>query len=264
MKEQGPDTNKSNQKESNPVPSDYKSLMKAREEGLIVQSEREYREEQYRVAENQIRRRQEMYEKFYGSFATQKERIAFYSLLDHKYRRGQDNGLYPEDVRDKMRYVRELIHELRDLGVSEESIYELTRPERTLSRLVITSDYRIFLPEYNHAEVMLRPLPKAVFLLFLRHPEGIVLKEMGDYFVELLSIYKAIMGSKYREAKARASLLRICNPLDNSLHEKISRINEALRKLIDETIVMNYFIQGKRCEARQILLPQSLISWESA
>lgn len=245
-------------------PNDYRTLMKARKEGLLVQSEQEYRREQYLILENQIRRRQAMYEQYYGPCVTEKERIDYYALIDRKYRGMLDekNALYPERVRAEMDRVRALIDNLRELGVSEESIGELMRPARPLSRLYITSDYRIYLPEYGNAEVTLGPLPKAVFILFLRHPEGIVLKEIGDYFAELWQIYKTIMGRRFREVQARESLERICNPLNNALNEKISRIRETLRTLIDESLLTQYSITGKRSEVWQVLLPQTLINWE--
>lgn len=245
-------------------PVNYKSLMKARKEGLLVQTEAEYRSEQYRVMENRIKQRQELFEGFYGGVLTQKQRNEYYALIDRQCRQGEEerNAFYPKSVRAKMQYVRELLAELRELGVNEDSLAELLRPERPISRVVIDNEYRIFLPEFENVEVQMRPLPKAVFLLFLHHPEGIVLKEMGDHFVELMKYYRGIMGVKYRESQARTSLARLCNPLDNSLNEKICRIHEALRHFIaDETVAMQYFIRGKRSEVRQIMLPQTLISW---
>lgn len=238
--------------------------MKARKEGLLVQSEREFREEQDRVLQSHIKHRQSLFDEFYGDIATQKERNEIYTVIDRERRKNdkEKSEFYPKAVRNKMQTVRNLIAELRELGVEEAALSDLVRPERPISRLYITADYRIFLPEFEGKEVVLGPLPKAVFILFLRHPEGIILKEMGFYFAELLNIYKGIQGRKFQERKARLSLSRICDPLDNSLNEKISRIHEGLRNVLDETLAASYFIVGKRCEARQILIPQTLINWE--
>lgn len=251
MKKQDPDTN-------------YTSLMNARKEGLLVQTEREFREEQDRVLQSHIKHRQSLFDEFYGDIATQKERNEIYTVIDRERRKNdkEKSEFYPKAVRNKMQTVRNLIAELRELGVEEAALSDLVRPERPISRLYITADYRIFLPEFEGKEVVLGPLPKAVFILFLRHPEGIILKEMGFYFTELLNIYKGIQGRKFQERKARLSLSRICDPLDNSLNEKISRIHEGLRNVLDETLAASYFIVGKRCEARQILIPQTLINWE--
>lgn len=251
-------------KKHNP-PSQYKELMDARKQGLLLQSEREYREEQDRVLQNHIQDRQNLFDNFYGDIVSQKERNEFYMVIDQEQRKlaKKNTDFYPKAVRQKMQVVRQLIAELRELGVDERALTDLVRRERPISRLYITSEYRIFLPEFDNVEVQLSPLPKSVFILFLRHPEGIVLKEIGDYFLELMRIYKNIMGRKFNEMYAKERLLRICDPLNNSLNEKICRIHEGFRNILDETIAAHYFIKGKRSEARQILIPQALINWEN-
>lgn len=47
-------------------------------------------------------------------------------------------------------------------------------PKPKLSKLVVTKDLRIFLPDYENMEITMEPLVKAVFLLFLKRPEGIM------------------------------------------------------------------------------------------
>ena len=61
---------------------------------------------------------------------------------------------------------------LRAIGAPllEELRIEAARPK--LSRLLLTKNYRFFLVDYNK-EVELQPVHKAVYLLFLAHPEGI-------------------------------------------------------------------------------------------
>ena len=77
---------------------------------------------------------------------------------------------------------------LRAIGVPllEELRIEAARGE--LSRLVITEDYRFILIDY-HKEVELQPVHKAVYLLFLAHPEGIEFKRLADYREELTGYY---------------------------------------------------------------------------
>ena len=60
----------------------------------------------------------------------------------------------------------------------------------TLSPLVITEDYHFLLPEFGNKEVQLSPIHKALYLLFLNHPEGIEFKNLIDYREELLQLYK--------------------------------------------------------------------------
>ena len=47
------------------------------------------------------------------------------------------------------------------------------------SRLRVTEDFRLFFPDYNNMEISLNLLPKVVYFLFLRHPEGIFIKNLN-------------------------------------------------------------------------------------
>ena len=63
-----------------------------------------------------------------------------------------------------------------------------------LSRLRITEKKAIVLEDFDHKEVKMDTLTKAVFLLYLKHPEGIRYKELSDYQQELEEIYSSITG----------------------------------------------------------------------
>ena len=80
---------------------------------------------------------------------------------------------------------------LRAIGAPllEELRIEAARAK--LSRLLITKDYRFFLVDMGNREVELQPVHKAVYLLFLTHPEGIEFKRLGDYREELTRYYMA-------------------------------------------------------------------------
>lgn len=242
----------------------FQDLMQAKEDGLVVQTERELREEQFRVTESEIERRLQMYERYYGKFVSQEERNDYYVYIDRKIRGKNVNmGVYPEQIRDKMRQVRALIGELSEMGVNDDTLMDLLRPQRHISRIYITSDYRIFLPDFNDMEVSLTPLPRAVFILFLRHPEGIVFKEIGDYFLELLQIYRIIMGKRFNELRARQSLATLCDPLKNSLNEKCSRIREKFFEVLSPDAAPLYCIDGVRSQPKRINIPTALINWEA-
>ena len=84
-----------------------------------------------------------------------------------------------------------------------------------LSRLVITKDYRFILEDYQK-EVELQPVHKAVYLLFLAHPEGIEFKRLADYRTELLRYYMAT-GKMLDKEKVIESVDHLVNPLDNAI-----------------------------------------------
>ena len=131
---------------------------------------------------------------------------------------------------------------LRAIGVPllEELRIEAARGE--LSRLVITEDYRFILIDY-HKEVELQPVHKAVYLLFLAHPEGIEFKRLTDYREELTGYYLKTARWMDRE-KIVESVDKLTNPLDNAINEKCSRIKKAFLDLMDEYRASYYIISG--------------------
>lgn len=153
------------------------------------------------------------------------------------------------------------VQKLRAKGLNEWTFRSLFKTKAQLSRLVITKDYRILLPDYNDIEVKMEPLVKAVFFLFLNHPEGIIFKELADYREELLNIYKKLkpMGLNKRTIQ---SIEDVTNPLLNSINEKCARIRSAFVKEFEEGLAKNYYITGERGEVKKIALPRNLVVWE--
>ena len=132
---------------------------------------------------------------------------------------------------------------LRAIGVPllEELRIEAARGE--LSRLVITEDYRFVLADYNNKEVELQPVHKAVYLLFLAHPEGIEFKRLADYREELTGYYQKTARMMDKD-KIVESVDKLVNPLDNAINEKCSRIKKVFLDMMDEYRASYYIISG--------------------
>ncbi len=113
----------------------------------------------------------------------------------------------------------------------------------TLSPLVITEDYRFLLPGYGNREVQLSPIHKALYMLFLNHPEGIEFKNLVDYREELFVLYRKI-GNRIDQDKMIETVNRLVNPLDNAINEKCSRIKAAFSDLMDEYQADYYIINS--------------------
>ena len=111
-----------------------------------------------------------------------------------------------------------------------------------LSRLVITEDYRFILEDY-HKEVELQPVHKAVYLLFLAHPEGIEFKRLADYREELTRYYMATAKLMDKE-KILEGVDHLVNPLDNAINEKCSRIKKVFLDMMDEYTASYYIISS--------------------
>lgn len=152
------------------------------------------------------------------------------------------------------------INKLRTYGVEDAIIKELFDYKPRLSRLTITSDYRILLPDYD-IEIKLTPLNKAVYLLFLRHEEGILFKNLVDYRNELLSIYGRITRFEDSERIER-SIDLLVDSTNNSINEKCSRIREAFVSQFSDEIAQYYYITGDRLSPKHIELDRSLVVWE--
>lgn len=158
--------------------------------------------------------------------------------------------------------IRDRIHELRRRGYQLGLLHDLVEEQPTLSRLVVDKDFKIFLPDYNNIEITMPPLPKAVYLLFLKHPEGIVFKQLHDYYDELLDIYKQI-SNRVMERNIESSIRDITDPTKNSINEKCTRIREAFLKQFDYVYAQHYFITGKRGEPKKITLPRDLVDLQA-
>ena len=157
--------------------------------------------------------------------------------------------------------LQQQIEELSQAGYLSHLIQYLEilqQATRKLSRLKITDDYRIYLMDYEMKEVIMSPLPKALYLLFLNHPEGISFKELPDYRAELMDIYKNI-SLRENPIKARRSIRKLTDPLDNSVHEKCSRIRAAFLSVVAEDIAQNYFVTGGRGEAKKVSINRELV-----
>ena len=131
---------------------------------------------------------------------------------------------------------------LKAIGVPLLEELRIEAAKGRLSRLVITEDYRFILEDY-HKEVELQPVHKAVYLLFLAHPEGIEFKRLADYREELTRYYMATAKIMDKE-KVMESVDHLIDPLDNAINEKCSRIKKVFLELMDEYTASYYIISS--------------------
>lgn len=185
----------------------------------------------------------------------------------------------PEEVAEQVRVLAEQLQRagrrdllLRAIGAPllEELRIEAARAK--LSRLVVTKDYRIILADYDNKEVELTPVHKAVYLLFLAHPEGIEFKKLRDYRDELARYYMATARLMDKEA-IMESVDMLVDPLNNSINEKCSRIKKVFMGMMDEYTASYYIISGhtqKHLEGssriwyerlKVIMLPRELVEY---
>lgn len=148
----------------------------------------------------------------------------------------------------------------RKFGITIEELEAVIAFRVKLSRLRITEKKAIVLEDFDHKEVKMDTLTKAVFLLYLKHPEGIRYKELSDYQQELEEIYSSITGREDLDS-IRKSVADLCDPLNNSINEKVSKVKKAFKDVVNEHTAKFYYIDGKKGTAKRIALDRSLVLW---
>lgn len=132
-------------------------------------------------------------------------------------------------------------------------------PQCPASTIRITRDLRIYV---GPRELKIRPMAKTVLLLFLRHPEGIILKRIGDYKAELTADYRRLM--RWEEpTQAELRLQRLLDVFSNELNVNISRVNAALGSLVLTSEQARYRVMGAPGQAKSIPLDRTLVLWEA-
>ena len=156
----------------------------------------------------------------------------------------------PEEIAAELsQLVRDLVAAgrndllLRSIGVSVLEDLRIEAAKSRLSRLLITKDYRIILVDYDNKEVEMTPVHKAVYLLFLNHPEGIEFKKLSEYRAELLQYYMATARLMDKQTIIE-SVDMLVNPLNNSINEKCSRIKSIFLNMMDQYTANYYIISG--------------------
>ena len=156
--------------------------------------------------------------------------------------------------------VKERILTLKEYGMSEKELVALIETEQPLMKLTVSRDYRLFLGE-QRVEVRMEPLVKAVYLLFLRHPEGIIFKSLPDYRQELTKLYSEVRPWGLTD-RALQSIEDVTNPMLNSINEKCARIKKAFVGILGSEMAKQYYIKGNRGEPKSIALSRDLVVWE--
>ncbi len=120
---------------------------------------------------------------------------------------------------------------------------------------------RLFLPDAGNLEVKLNPIERALYLVFLDHPEGILLSHFIDYKEALLKYYGGF-SRQGNQNSITESVDRLLNPLDNNLNIALSRIRSKFREVVGEELACFYTIEGLRGEKYGVKLERELVAFE--
>ena len=191
----------------------------------------------------------------------------YFSTLQQMFDEILDTGKYKE-----YHFRKTILSPYEDSGIrfsitrsqDDEVMFSITPkpfPFTELSRLVITPlTYTVLLPDYDR-EIHFTAQVKALYCLFLNHPEGIRMKEISDYKEEYIHLYFCLTNrsdtDKLRESVNR--LLDVCNP--NALNVKKSQCNLAIRRAIpNHDLRKHYEIEVNYGLPHKINLDRSLVT----
>lgn len=190
-----------------------------------------------------------------------------YSISHHKVFASDSSFASSEDeeLRQLLEEFNKTVSRMKEKGVEVEFLHELLDKGDVISRMLITDDLRITLPDYGDMEIDMPALPKTVYLFFVLHPEGIRLKELEDYKTELYNIYRQVKPNA-GQTKAHVTITNLINPVNNNMNEKLSQIktfiNRAFTAQMDQRLAKHYYIEGEKGGIYRLALDHSLIAFE--
>lgn len=120
---------------------------------------------------------------------------------------------------------------------------------------------RITLPEAGNLELRLNPKERAVYLLFLKHPEGIRINELFEYRDELEQLYRRTTSSS-DNVTIQTAIDLLTDARENNINEVLSRINAKINLAFGKIYAIKYGITGKRGEPKRILLDREFVKWK--
>lgn len=118
---------------------------------------------------------------------------------------------------------------------------------------------KIFLTDLGGLELRLNPKEKALYLLFLKHPDGLYLTELQDHKEALIKLYGNFCTQSDPHLLNR-TIEVLVNPLENDVNVILSRINRKIKEAVGEPLLHFYSINGERGEKKSIKLNRELLT----
>jgi hypothetical protein len=137
------------------------------------------------------------------------------------------------------------------------------RQESLPSKMVIQRGGRIYLPDYGNMEIKMPTMEKAMYILFLRHPEGIYISSLSEHKQALYDIYSRISSRGMME-DMRQRIDDLTNVLREQASVKISRIKRAFTDAVGQSLADHYIIQGDNAERKRIKIDRGLVEYKAS
>lgn len=188
---------------------------------------------------------------------------SFLPTVDYSEQLDEEAKEIVQDLENKLKELKDsgqllfLIPVLKDLLNKQSHAIDFN----SISKMEIDYQNKIQLP-YFKKEVELSHLTKSIYFLFLKHPEGINLKELGNYKKELLTIYNSVSNQLDYDKMAK-SIDDVINLETKAIYTHLSRIKSAFYKIMDASFAKYYIVSGSGVEDRKVLFETKDIIWNN-
>lgn len=156
----------------------------------------------------------------------------------------RDNPFLNRQLQEFNRYLRSVVPHPQTVS----PIVIATHRSRDRGTVTLT-DYGRIVPMY--------PLYLLVYVLFLRHPEGLRLKDIPLHRAELCRWYPVLNRKSTRDT----TIERLLDTSSNSLNETISRINRLFTDILPPDLARHYTINGRKGGVYSIDLPAGKVTY---
>lgn len=177
-------------------------------------------------------------------------------------------GAYEEELDNRANEILDSFQRfLREHNLTYEELKVIIGYKVKLSHMEITPQGKIFLTGFTDKEtgkpkeIKMDALTRMVYFFYLKHPEGVRIKEVGDHIEELMHLYMGITGRDDKDA-IRASILGHVDPFGNRINVSISRVKSAFKNEIGEDVARFYWIEGKSGEPYKIAIDRDYVIWK--
>lgn len=175
-----------------------------------------------------------------------------------------------EETKQKIKAINTKIAELKETGkyifilpIIEKFLEEEKKGLEVtdyISPVNIAVNLTITLPKFNNFEINFSTLTKCVYLLFLKHDDGIYLEDLKNYKQELLNFYKRLSNRNDFD-KMILSIDKLVDTNTNEIYVHLSRIKSFFYKNFNQQIAEKYIIDGRKNFKKSISLEYHSIWW---
>lgn len=111
--------------------------------------------------------------------------------------------------------------------------------------IYFNEDYKLIIPQLGNKELKLEPLLSTIYIFFLMHSEGVLLKNIENHSSDLKKIYR-IMNPNTTPDQVKKTIEQLTRNNNKLFIEKKSKINKEIKKLLGSSMAEDFLISGTR------------------